>query len=65
MTEWAGFRNGNLKWSWVGLRGTFGPNLNRIAEKNRKLFFEFLFQRNGIQINSVEYFQTKFELDSK
>jgi hypothetical protein len=29
------------------------------------LFFEFLFQGNGIQIKSFEYFQTKIELDSK
>jgi hypothetical protein len=50
MTGWAGFRNRKQKWSWVGLRGTFGPNSNRAAEKTRKLFFEFMFQGNGIQI---------------
>jgi hypothetical protein len=47
------------------LRGTFEPNSNRATEKNRKLFFKFLFQGNGIQIKCFEYFQTKFELDSK
>jgi hypothetical protein len=42
----------------------FAPNSNRAAEKNRKLFFfQNLFQGNGIQIKSFEYFQTKFELD--
>jgi hypothetical protein len=62
---WASFGNGKQKWqwSWVGLRGTFGSNSNQAAEKNRELFFEFLFQGNGIQIKSFEYFQTKFELD--
>jgi hypothetical protein len=27
--------------------------------------FKFLIQGNGIQIKSFEYFQTKFEMDSK
>jgi hypothetical protein len=53
------------KWSWVGLRGTFGPKSDRAAKKNRKLFSESLFQGNGIQIKSFEYFQTKFVLYSK
>jgi hypothetical protein len=65
MTGWASFKNGKRKWSWVGVRETFGLNSNRATEKNGKVFFEFLFQGNGIQIQSFDYFQTKFELDSK
>jgi hypothetical protein len=54
-----------MELGWVGLRGTFGPNSNRVAEKIENYFFEFLFQANGIHIKSFEYFQAKFELDSK
>jgi hypothetical protein len=34
-------------------------------KKKYNLFRKFLIQGNGIEIKSFEYFQTKFELDSK
>jgi hypothetical protein len=61
-------------WKWkTTMKMEFGwaaeGRLGRIQvaplRKIENCFFEFLFQGNGIQIKSFEYFQTKFKLDSK
>jgi hypothetical protein len=48
----------------MGFKGTWAEL--RWAEKGKiQNVFKFLIQGNGIEIKSLEYFQTKFELDSK
>jgi hypothetical protein len=49
----------------MGYVGRLGRIQIGPLRKIENCFFEFLFQGNGIQIKSFEYFQTKFELDSK
>jgi hypothetical protein len=58
---WRGrnFRRKGVGLPWIPGRTDFG--LRREKEKG----FQILIQGNGIEIKSFEYFQTKFELDSK
>jgi hypothetical protein len=49
----------------LGYEGRLGRIQIGPLRKVENCFFEFLLQGNGIQIKSFEYFQTKFELDSK
>jgi hypothetical protein len=49
----------------LGCEGCLGRIQIRPLRKIENYFFEFSFQGNDIQIKSFEYFQTKFELDSK
>jgi hypothetical protein len=58
----------NEKKNWKEPMGFNGAQAElRWAEKEEKnnRFRNFLIQGNGIEIKSFEYFQTKFELDSK
>jgi hypothetical protein len=54
-------RSENNRWAsrdiWAELRWAVKGKIEKV--------FKFLIQGNGIQIKSSEYFQTKFELDSK
>jgi hypothetical protein len=49
----------------LGCEGHLGRIQIGPPRKIENCMFKFLFQGNGIQIKSFEYFQTKFELDSK
>jgi hypothetical protein len=49
----------------LGCEGRLGRIQIGPLRKIENCFFEFVFQGNGIQIKSSEYFQAKFELDSK
>jgi hypothetical protein len=48
----------------LGCQGLLGQNqIGRL--RKIKIVFDFLIQRNGIQIKRFKYFQTEFKLDSK
>jgi hypothetical protein len=57
--------NNNENGVRLGCEGRLGRIQVAPLRKIENCFFEFLFQGNGIQIKSFEYFQTKFKLDSK
>jgi hypothetical protein len=70
---WAGWPGGtilemeneNENGVGLGCEGRLGRIQIGSLRKMENCFFKFLFQENGIQIKSFEYFQAKFELDSR